>query len=80
MNGLCKYKDIFGKPNTGAHSYRLFNIAIVDMVATFLAAYMFSFIFKTTPVWQIFLLLLFSSIFIHKLFCVESTLTQAVFS
>jgi hypothetical protein len=23
--GLCKYKDMFGHPGTGSHSYRLFN-------------------------------------------------------
>jgi len=79
MNNLCKYKDIFGKPNTGAHSYRFFNIAIVDMIATFIGAYLFSFIFKNTPVWQIFILLLFISIFVHKLFCVETTLTKVFF-
>lgn len=28
---LCEYKDIFGIPNEGVHSYRLFNIAIVDV-------------------------------------------------
>ena len=36
--GLCKYKDIFGKPNEGVHKYRLFNIAIVDMSFTIIAA------------------------------------------
>ena len=36
--GLCKYKDIFGKPNEGVHKHRLFNIAIVDMSFTIIAA------------------------------------------
>ena len=26
---LCQYKNIFGEINTGVHSYRLFNIAII---------------------------------------------------
>ena len=34
---LCKYRHIFGKENTGIHSIRLFNIAIVDLTLTILA-------------------------------------------
>jgi len=39
MQGLCKYKNIFGKPNTGVHSYKLFDLAIVDIAVTLLAVY-----------------------------------------
>ena len=39
---LCKYKDIFGAPNTGAHRYRIFNIAIVDVLVTLIGAYVIS--------------------------------------
>ena len=28
----CKYKDIFGKVGSGIHSYRIANIAIVDVL------------------------------------------------
>ena len=35
----CKYKDFFGEVNTGIHSYRIFNIAIFDVIFTFLAAF-----------------------------------------
>ena len=31
---LCKYANIFGAPNTGSHKYRIFNIAIIDVIAT----------------------------------------------
>ena len=31
---LGKYSNIFGKPNEGAHSYRILDIAIVDVLAT----------------------------------------------
>ena len=37
---LCKYKDIFGKVGEGLHSYRLFNIAIVDVISTIFVAYL----------------------------------------
>jgi hypothetical protein len=42
---LCKYKNFFGKPGEGAHSYRIFNIAIVDLGLTILVAYILSFYF-----------------------------------
>ena len=35
---FCKYKDILGKPKTGLHSYRVFNVAIVDVLFTVLLA------------------------------------------
>ena len=36
---LCKYKDIFGKVGKGIHSFRICNIAVVDVLLTILAAY-----------------------------------------
>jgi hypothetical protein len=30
----CPFKDVFGKPNEGVHSYRLFGVAIVDVIST----------------------------------------------
>ena len=40
---LCKYKDALGKPKTGIHSYRIFNIAIADVIMTIIAALIISF-------------------------------------
>jgi|LakMenEpi03Aug12_release.lakeMendotaPanAssembly.Ray.scaffolds.fasta_scaffold3350579_1 hypothetical protein len=39
MFGLEKYKDIFGEPGTGVHKYRVFDIAIVDVLATIIVVY-----------------------------------------
>ena len=33
---FAKYSDIFGKPNTGFHSSRIFDIAINDLFGTIL--------------------------------------------
>ena len=72
---LCQYKDIFGKPNEGPHSYRIFNIAIVDTVLTIIIGFLISKYFKYNL--YIVLLVLFAlSIIIHKIFCVKSTLTN----
>lgn len=74
MSNLCAYSDIFGKPGQGAHSYRLFNIAVVDVVLTFALAMFFQ-----RPI-QVFVLLMLLSIIIHKAFCVPTTLTKLVFT
>ena len=45
-NMLCKYKDALGKPKTGIHSYRIFNIAIADLIiASLIISYFFKFNF-----------------------------------
>lgn len=36
---LCHYKDIFGRPREGAQSYRIFDIAVVDVAATVIVAF-----------------------------------------
>ncbi len=72
---LCQYKDIFGAPNTGLHSYRLLDIAIVDLVATLVAAFLIARYLKQSP-HQVFIILMVLAVIVHKLFCVETTLTK----
>ena len=35
---FCKYKDSLGKPKKGLHSYRVFDISVLDVLFTFLLA------------------------------------------
>jgi hypothetical protein len=72
---LCKYKDIFGKPNTGAHSSRIFNIAIIDTVLTIIIGYLISKYFKLNLLYVLVFLFVLS-IIVHKIFCVQTTLTK----
>ena len=78
---FCKDKDIFGKPGQGAHSYRLFDIAIVDVLATVLVAFV---IWKfVLPAYNFFIVLgaLFAlGILAHRLFCVRTTVDKLLFS
>ena len=76
---ICKYKDIFGVPKKGIHSYRIFNIAIVDLLLTLLVAYAFTYIeifqYSTNRLYNfiiISIVLILISIIIHKLFCVNT--------
>ena len=78
MIDLCKYKDIFGKPNEGVHSYRVFNIAIFDLILTVLIAYIISYLFNIDFI-KILVLLLLLGIVLHHLFCVRTTVDKLLF-
>ena len=75
---LCKYKDVLGVPGEGVHSYRIFNIAIIDVLMTFALAFLISYFGKIS-----FLLtsvVLFSlGIFLHHIFCVRTTVDRMLF-
>jgi uncharacterized membrane protein len=75
---LCRYKDIFGRPREGAHSYRLFDIAVVDVAATIIGAYVisraFGFVF-----WKSLVSLFLIGIISHRMFCVRTTVDKWVF-
>jgi len=78
---LCKYKDLLGKPKEGLHSIRIFNIAAVDVLLTLILAFIISRFIKITSVsltnfWICLLLLILLSIFLHTIFCVETTITR----
>ncbi len=76
---FCIYRNIFGKPNTGAHSVRVFDIAILDVISTFFIVYLMNSYYNTLEnVWRDFFILLLLSVFIHKLFCVQTTLTKTI--
>lgn len=79
MNNLCSYKKLFGNPNTGPHSYRIFNIAIVDLALTILLALFISSLFKYSfTITTIILLLL--GILLHRLLCVRTTIDKLLFT
>jgi hypothetical protein len=78
MLNLCKYKDIFGKPNQGAHSYRIFNIAIVDVILTILAAYLLS-IFTEYKFIYTLMFMFILGIISHRIFCVRTTIDKLLF-
>ena len=79
MINICQYKDLFGAPNTGSHKYRLFNIAVIDVIATLLLAYFIS--YQTQhPFWIIAILLILLSVIVHREFCVNTTLTKIVYT
>ena len=75
---LCDYKDIFGKPKEGIHSFRIFNIAIIDVVLTVFFGYIISKFFKLKFYYVLACLFLFG-IICHKIFCVKTTINNLLF-
>jgi len=64
MLDLCKYKDIIGKPNTGLRkTFRIFDLAIIDILVTLFAVYMLSVYFKTSFLYIFLFTFLFMLIF-----------------
>jgi hypothetical protein len=78
MTKFCHYKNLFGAPGTGAHSYRFAGVAIVDVILTILAAFAISWISKW-PFWYVLLGLFLLGIFLHWLFCVQTTVGKFIF-
>lgn len=75
---LCKYKNYLGEPNKGIHSYRFMGLAIVDVIMTFIGAYMISFLFNISFMKTSILLFILGMI-LHRLFCVRTTIDKLLF-
>ena len=76
---VCKYKDVFGKPNQGVHSYRMAGLAIVDVGFTILAAWLLSYLLN----WNFIICLvgfLLAGILAHRLFCVRTKIDTILFT
>ena len=75
MNALCKYRDLFGKVGQGIHSYRFFNIAVLDVLVVMICAWIISHL-SGYPFWQVLGVLFLLGIIIHRLFCVPTTVDK----
>jgi hypothetical protein len=76
--GLCRYKDIFGRPREGAHAYRIFDIAVVDVAATVIVAFLIARVFSVA-FWKSLVGLFIAGIISHRAFCVRTTVDKWVF-
>lgn len=75
---LCHYRDIFGRPREGAHSYRLIDIAVVDVAATVVVAFIISRVFRVI-FWKSLAALFILGIISHHAFCVCTTVDKWIF-
>jgi uncharacterized membrane protein len=76
---LCKYKDALGVPKTGIHAYRFMGVAIADVIMTLIGAFLISRAFRISFIYTAIALFLLG-IFLHRLFCVKTTVDKILFS
>ena len=74
---LCKYKAILGNPGAGFHSYRLFNLPVVDVALTVLLAYLLA-MWKRWTFWKTFVGLFVLGEILHYIFCVDTAVMAAI--
>lgn len=76
----CQYSEIFGRVGEGAHSYRIFNIAVVDVVLTVLLGLVMKWlIMPKTSIVVILSVLFLVGIVLHRIFCVRTTIDRLIF-
>jgi hypothetical protein len=75
---LCKYKNIFGKPGKGVHSYKIFGISMFDVFLTIIAALIISYLIKVSFFYTSIILFILG-IILHRIFCVRTTIDKLLF-
>jgi uncharacterized membrane protein YcaP (DUF421 family) len=70
---------MFGKVGEGVHSYRIFNIAIIDVLSTILAAYIIHLFIPKYKFYTILIVLFLLGIFLHHIFCIRTTVDKIIF-
>lgn len=76
---LCPYANILGRPDTGIHQYRIFNIAIADVVLTVIGAYLLHYFYDKIDFWTYLVILIILGIVLHRVFCVRTTVDKLLF-
>jgi hypothetical protein len=82
--GLCRYSGLLGQPNQGVHTHVL-GVAVFDVLLTVVASLGLWWLLKTVvpswrvSFWLVLLLLFLSSILVHRLFCVRTTVDRMLF-
>jgi hypothetical protein len=78
-----QYRDALGKVGEGAHSYRIANIAVVDVLLTVIAAYIIHWSIYpeegAKSFWLVLGILFLMGIVLHRLFCVRTTVDRWLF-
>ena len=78
---FCNYSEIFGKVSEGLHSYRLLNVAIIDVIFTIIGAHFLQkYFLKKYTYTEVLLGLFILGIVLHRLFCVKTTIDKMIFN
>ena len=74
---LCEYKNILGEPNKGIHQYKIFNIAIFDVLFTVIGAYIIAKYFNI-KFFTVLMFLLILGELLHLIFCVDTEVIKLI--
>lgn len=75
---LCRYRNIFGKPGRGFHSFRMRDIAMNDVIGT-VAVSCFISLYCRWAFWKVLSAALLAGVGFHRLFCVNTTVNKWIF-
>ena len=84
MSGLCDtglkrfFDKTIGVPNVGIHSYRIFNIAYMDVIVVLISAILIAWAMKWSYIKTIIGVFIFGVI-VHRMFCVRSAVDKFIF-
>ena len=84
MSGLCDtglkrfFDEKIGIPNVGIHSYRIFNIAYMDVIVVLISALLIAWAMKWSYIKTIIGVFIFGVI-VHRMFCVRSAVDKWLF-
>jgi len=84
MTYLSRYRDIFGRPNTGVHSIRFMNLAVVDVLLTLLVAGLLTYVFVPRQQFGRMFIVVSITLFglgiiLHRLFDTRTTIDKYLF-
>ena len=83
MFNLCKYKSLFGEPGIGIHKYRIFDIAVIDVVVVMICAWIIyqglQFQGISVSYWMTLAILFIVGIIAHRFFCVRTSIDKLLF-
>lgn len=77
---LCKYRNMLGEVRKGVHSVRLFDIAVIDVLLTFVSAYIICMVFPELNLPLVTVSLFGLGIVLHRLFCVRTKVDTLIFN
>lgn len=75
----CPYKDSLGKVGEGIHSYRVFDVAIVDVIFTVIGAAIIHYFMPQYRFIVILTALFAAGVILHHVFCVRTTVDKWLF-
>ena len=80
MTLFCKYRNALGKPNQGAHSVRVFGVALFDVALTVIAAWLLFRVSGRFTFIQALIIVFVLGVLAHYLFCVNTTINRFISS